>query len=213
MSTLLIDPSAGNPSAILFNASGETVNLETETSVETMQPEVEVETQTQPPVQRLASFPEPDLNEQLRQALEQLALLRQPASPGQKPAETLEQSQGWSFIVGTAGTTTQPSLAKNHVAGKLSNKKYILLTKTLASWGKVPRQQADLAAILAGNMEVGKEYSEEQVWQILDSNYRQYPSLANSKQHVTYLCRYYRGLKNDHKTHAGFVARGFLRVN
>ena len=38
-----------------------------------------------------------------------------------------------------------------------------------------------------------------------------YPSLFKSTQDVTYLFRYYRGLKNDGK-HAGFIARDFLRM-
>src|SRR5271170_223504 len=53
----------------------------------------------------------------------------------------------------------QQDVKKNHRPGKPSaTRKYILLAKKMADWGVVPRQQADLAAILSNNMEVGNEY-------------------------------------------------------
>ena len=104
----------------------------------------------------------------------------------------------------------EKSAPKNQVAGKIGNGKYILLTKVFPTWGNTPQQQKDLAAILSNFMEVGKEYTEAEVFAQLESEYVKYNSLASAKQHVTYLFRYYRGLKNDGK-YAGFVARNYLR--
>jgi len=75
--------------------------------------------------------------------------------------------------------------------------------------GKVPQQQLDLAKILTAGMEVDKEYSEDHVLKIMEAGRDGYKSLRESKQPVTYLFRYYRGLKAD-GTHAGFVARDFI---
>ena len=75
--------------------------------------------------------------------------------------------------------------------------------------GRVPQQQLDLAKILTAGMEVHKEYSEDQVFNILEAGRDAYKSLCESKQPVRYLFRYYRGLKAD-GTHAGFVARDFI---
>ena len=81
----------------------------------------------------------------------------------------------------------------------------------LKTWGKVPRQQADLAAIIAESVEVGAEWSEEELFDLIVSGAKDYASLRNSKMSATYLFQYYRGLKND-GVHAGFIARGFLRM-
>lgn len=90
------------------------------------------------------------------------------------------------------------------------SRKYVLLSEKLNSWGKIPQQQADLATILSSSMEVGKEYTEPEVFAILNEHKEQFPSLAKSRQTVEYLFRYYRGLKLD-GPHAGFVAREFIR--
>jgi len=101
---------------------------------------------------------------------------------------------------------------KNQKPGKANaSRKYVLLDKELKSWGKVPQQQADIAKLLGANMEVGKEYTESEVFDMLMEKSAEYNSLLSSKQDPTYLFRYYRGLKNDGK-HAGFIARGFLRM-
>jgi hypothetical protein len=101
--------------------------------------------------------------------------------------------------------------AKNKVAGIPKQVTYILLSKTLASWGKVPQQQQDIAEILARHLEVGVPRTEAEVFDIVTRESVNYTSLAKSVQHPTYLFKYYRGLKHDHK-HAGFVARGFLKA-
>lgn len=102
-------------------------------------------------------------------------------------------------------------VAKNHKAGKADpNRKYVLLTQQLNKWGKVPQQQLDLASILSANMVVGKEYSEQEVFNMVVDGAGDYKSIYSSKQDPTYLFRYYRGLKRD-ATHAGFVARNFLK--
>lgn len=103
-------------------------------------------------------------------------------------------------------------VAKNHKPGKPSaSRKYVLLDAALKSWGKVPQQQADLAKVLSDNLEVGKEYTEGEVFDVLIEKTANVPSIAGSKQDPTYLFRYYRGLGNDGK-HAGFIARDFIRV-
>ena len=104
------------------------------------------------------------------------------------------------------------NVKKNQKPGKANaSRKYVLLDKELKSWGKVPQQQADLAAIMAESMEVGSEWTEEELFDLITTGAKEYTSLRNSTQDPTYLFRYYRGLKNDGK-HAGFVARGFLRM-
>lgn len=103
------------------------------------------------------------------------------------------------------------SVPKNHRVGKPSDKKkYVLLSKTLDSFGKVPQQQKDIASLLSRGMEVGIEYTEAEVFNLLVDGSGDYTSLCTSKQDPTYLFRYYRGLKNDGK-HAGFIARGFIQ--
>jgi hypothetical protein len=101
---------------------------------------------------------------------------------------------------------------KNQKPGKpQAGRKYVLLTNTLKSWGNVPDQQRDLAKVLANNLEVGKEYTEAEVFDVVNEQAPLYPSIAESVQDPTYIFRYYRGLKNDGK-HAGFVGRDFFRV-
>lgn len=108
------------------------------------------------------------------------------------------------------GTTSVPTKAKNQASGKAGSKKYVLL-REMPTWGKVPQQQLDLARVLVSNLVIGQEYTEQEVFDVLNKDKASYPSLANSRQDVTYLFRYYRGLKKDVK-HAGFVARGFLKT-
>lgn len=100
---------------------------------------------------------------------------------------------------------------KNQVAGTPGNKTYAR-KGNLNTEGKIPQQQADLSKILVNNMPVGEKFTEAQVFAFLQKDYSDYPSLLNSKQDVTYLFKYYRGLKRDGK-HAGFVARDFLTVS
>ena len=109
-----------------------------------------------------------------------------------------------------------PALLSQALAIKVSrevkpkpDRKYVRLDK-LQTFGKVPRQQADLAAILAESMDVGVEWTEAEVFELIKDSVKEYDSLRNSRMHATYLFAYYRGLKND-GTHAGFIARGFLR--
>ena len=93
------------------------------------------------------------------------------------------------------------------------NRKYVLRSKVLnCSYGKVPQQQRDLAAILAAYLTVGIEYSEKEVFDLLNENRGKFSSLAHSRQSVTYLFKYYRGLEKDGK-YFGFVLRGFLTHN
>ena len=65
---------------------------------------------------------------------------------------------------------------------------------------------------MAESMDVGSEWTEEELFDLIVTGAKEYASLRNSTQDPTYLFRYYRGLKNDGK-HAGFIARGFLRMS
>ena len=89
------------------------------------------------------------------------------------------------------------------------NRKYVRLG-SLRRFGRVPKQQEDIAAILEESMDLGAEWTEEEVFCLLEDSQKEYESLRKSGQHITYLFAYYRGLKNDGK-HAGFIARDFLR--
>lgn len=102
---------------------------------------------------------------------------------------------------------------KNQKEGKAGSSKYTRLSVTLANWGKIPQQQADLAKILSNNMALGQEYTEAEVFGFLQEERLKYSSLATSKQDVTYLFRYYRGLSNKDGKHAGFISRNFLRMS
>lgn len=100
---------------------------------------------------------------------------------------------------------------KNQKSGTpAAGRKYVLLDRSMKMFGKVPQQQQDLAAILSNSMEVGREYTEAEVFNALVSNSASYSSIASSVQDPTYLFKYYRGLKNDGR-HAGFIARNFIR--
>jgi hypothetical protein len=101
--------------------------------------------------------------------------------------------------------------AKNKVPGKpRAGVKYVLLSKTLNNFGKVPQQQADIAKVLSENLEVGEPISEAELFDLVTREGGKYPSIQKSVQDPTYLFKYYRGLKHE-GNHAGFVARGFLR--
>jgi hypothetical protein len=103
------------------------------------------------------------------------------------------------------------NVKKNQKPGKAdATRKYERLGEFKA-WGKVPQQQADLAAIITESVDLGAEWTEEELFDLVSTGAKDYASLRNSKQDATYLFRYYRGLKNDGK-HAGFIARNFLRM-
>lgn len=109
-------------------------------------------------------------------------------------------------------TEKKDTMKKNQKPGKASpTRKYVLLAKSLDKWGTVPQQQSDIATLLNGYLVAGTEYTEQEVFDALIDGSGEFKSLYSSKQDPTYLFRYYRGLKNDGK-HAGFIARGFLKV-
>lgn len=118
----------------------------------------------------------------------------------QKQIEELKNAQA---AASTVKKNQKPSQV--HVG-----RKYVILAEALPTWGKVPQQQADIAAILNSVFEVGVEYTEEEVFTALSTYAMEYNSLATSKQDVTYLFRYYRGLAAK-GNHAGFIARNWLR--
>ena len=103
------------------------------------------------------------------------------------------------------------SVKKNHVVGKADpNRRYTLLTTVLRGGMLIPHQQADIAKILVGSMTVGKEYTEQEVFDFLIDGCGEFVSLTKSVQDVTYLFKFYRGVKKAGK-YLGFVARGFIR--
>ena len=103
------------------------------------------------------------------------------------------------------------NVKKNQKPGKANaDRKYTRIGE-FKTFGKVPQQQADLAAIMVESMDVDAEWTEEELFDLIASSAKEYVSLRNSKQDPTYLFRYYRGLKND-GVHAGFITRGFLRM-
>ena len=107
--------------------------------------------------------------------------------------------------------STPVKLPKNKVPGKAdANRNYVLLSKSLKSWGRVPAQQAAIADLLAKNFELNVPIPEPVLFAKIEEESANYPVLANSVQDPTYIFKYYRGLKNDGK-HASFVAREFLR--
>ena len=102
---------------------------------------------------------------------------------------------------------------KNHLPLKpQAGRKYQLLSTSLAKWGKVPRQEADIASILANNFDLDAQPTEAEVFATVTANAAAYPSLAKSVQHPTWLFAYYRGLDKRDGKHAGFIKRNFLRV-
>lgn len=140
---------------------------------------------------------------------------RQETGDLQIPEETLEQKferLQTQLAELKAAQTANPATAapKNHQPGKPdANRKYQLLSKSLNAWGKVPQQQADLAKLLADNFEVNEEIPEAELFRVITEQAPNFKSLAGSKQHPTYLFKYYRGLKPS-GNHAGFIARDFL---
>ena len=131
----------------------------------------------------------------------------------QEPTKT-EMSDADAFIMlpkpGPMLVSAGGKPPKNHVEGKAGSGKYVLLSKNLATWGKVPSQQAAIADILSKNFEPRVEIQEVELVAALVRDKGKYPSLNNSVQSVTYLFRYYRGLKHS-GNHAGFIARNFLQ--
>jgi hypothetical protein len=102
---------------------------------------------------------------------------------------------------------------KNRRAVKAQpGRKYILLAKSLADWGRIPRQQWDLADILVSEFAVGAEVEESEVFARVTARAVEYPSLANSVQHPTSVLARYRSYDKKNGKHCGFIQRGFLQV-
>ena len=128
----------------------------------------------------------------------------------QKELEMLKSEEKIE-VASSTEVKEKSNVKKNQKPGKADpNRKYTRIGE-LKTWGKVPQQQADLAAIMAESMDVDAEWTEEELFDLVATSAKEYASLRNSKQDPTYLFRYYRGLKND-GVHAGFIARGFLRM-
>ena len=138
-----------------------------------------------------------DIQSQLRQVLAELEAI--------KSARLCEDRQAETPVVAT-------NVAKPRGAGKPDpNRKYVLLSKTLNMFGRVPRQQEELGRLISANFEVGQQIPETELFATIEANAGQYHSLASSRQEPTYLFRYYRGLDKKNGKHLGFVQRGFLK--
>lgn len=194
--------------------SMETVEQNAEPEVQAEQTEVPAEgpaTETESPV---AATPETATEEPAEPTAEYLR------SEIARLMETFNKLKGGSPQVLDNGAEkpesifsgTAAGVPKNHRAPtRVSNQMYVLLTKVLNPEGKIPQQQADIASIIVRNFEVGKPFSEEALYKVLDAERDNYPSLKKSVQHVSYLFRYYRGLSNKDNVHAGYIARKFIR--
>lgn len=117
-------------------------------------------------------------------------------------------------VTAKAASALEESVKKNHRPVNVrGGRTYTRLTQRLADWGNIPAQQKALAEILIKHMELDQEYSESEVFSFLREERDNYDVLAQSKQDVTYLFAYYRGVdKKDGKT-AGFIRRNFLKVS
>jgi hypothetical protein len=150
------------------------------------------------------------VDEQLRLLREELAVVK-----GIKPmTEVLHMTQEGklTYTGGQAKEAPQSKgEAKNKKPGKADPTKKYKRADKFNAWGTVPKQQADLADLLTRAMEPYVEYTEAEVFSFLIDRCGEYESLYKSAQDVTYLFRYYRGLKNDSKR-AGFISRDFLRM-
>ena len=82
----------------------------------------------------------------------------------------------------------------------------------MATFGKVPRQQEEIARLISSSFEVGKPFGEPELFERLNEFAPMYHSLSTSVQSPTYLFRYYRGLDKKNGRHLGFIQRGFLRA-
>ena len=74
-------------------------------------------------------------------------------------------------------------------------------------WGKVPRQQYEVAALIVTYLKSDVEYTEKEVFDTIYAQYAQYPSLFNSKQDAAYLFKYYRGVGDPV---LNYIRRGFV---
>ncbi len=130
-------------------------------------------------------------------------------TPGIQPEVSFDMATEFKKMQEELAALKSSGVAKNHKAGIPKTTKYVRLG-TMKTFGRVPQQQADIASILTAAMPIGEEFTEEQVFKLVVDGAPNYPQLRNSRQHPTYLFRYYRGLKSDGK-HAGMIARDFLK--
>ena len=101
---------------------------------------------------------------------------------------------------------------KNQRPGVAGERNVYVRLGELKTYGRVPQQQADIAKILTSEMVLNQQYSEAEVFNFLINGCGEFRSLYTSKQDVTYLFKYYRGLNKKDGKHEGFVKRGFLQV-
>lgn len=146
------------------------------------------------------------------------AVVREPKLEDMTQAEALAEVRRLQAMVATMmdsetkGETVSNNAKKNQQPSKPSGSRvYVLLANRFGWTGKVPDQQADLVKLLASHMEVGKAYSEKQVFDLITDFSGEYSSLTKSKQDPVYVFRYYRGLAKKNN-HCGFVQGNFLRV-
>lgn len=107
---------------------------------------------------------------------------------------------------------TNSAEPKNKRPGRVDpSTRYILLNGfSVLRNGKVPQQQLDLARIIGAKFNIGEVFTQAQLYQALNEGRSSHRSLYTSVQDVTYLFRYYFGLRDNGKQ-AGFVARNYMR--
>ena len=111
------------------------------------------------------------------------------------------------------GDAVAEKVQKNHRPVKPSaTRNYVLLSKSLNSWGKVPAQQAEIAKVIANNFEVGVLIPEAKLFAVVEEAGSTMGSFRASMQSPSYVFTYYRGLGKKDGKHAGYIARDFLRM-
>ena len=147
---------------------------------------------------------QPPVQDERQAIMERIAAIQ--AEIAKKKGETTVEEKKEVRATGAEGK-------KNHRAVKpQAGRKYVLLSKSLADWGKVPQQQKDLATILADAFAPNVEVEEAEVFAKVTEGAAKYPSLAGSVQHPTYLLAYYRGFDKKDSQYGSFIKRNFLQV-
>jgi hypothetical protein len=148
----------------------------------------------------------------LAELQQQLAELKSQPLPAQsKPATEAEE---WAAALGTPAanqTPVQGGTTSPRAVRPQAGRRYLCLVPHLPAWGKVPQQQADLAALFLEVAKQGESVSEEALFAHLIAGASRFESLRKSRQHPTYLWSYYRSFDKKDNKHGSFIKRGLFR--
>ena len=168
---------------------------------------VVVETSNEQTTDAVENEEEPKMDDNMKVLMAKIAEMQERlAGLNNEPAANTAKPE-----TSTPKVTTVKAAKNKRPVKAAAGRKYILLSKSLSSWGRIPQQQADLAKILADNFEVGKEVTEQELFDVVTDKAEAFESLRSAVQDPTYLFAYYRGLGNKDGKHAGFVCRDFIR--